>query len=92
MGLPPKPLASMALGSRIPTLLEDYKIGRLCGRYFLATVGKLLAATPPMARHLTPVAPTLVVPPATVANDVAVTPIVEAPEANDAAFNNEDLA
>lgn len=95
---PPKPLASMALGSRIPTLLEDYKTGRLCGRYFLATVGKLLTATPTVTRHITPVAtpiapaPTLVVPPATVANDAAVTPLVEAPEANDAAFTDEDSA
>ncbi len=39
---PPKPLHSIALGSRIPALREDYKLGRLCGRYFLATVGKLL--------------------------------------------------
>jgi predicted patatin/cPLA2 family phospholipase len=31
----------MALGSRLPALLEDYKTGRQCGRYFLATVGKL---------------------------------------------------
>ncbi len=48
---PPKPLHSIALGSRIPALREDYKLGRLCGRYFLATVGKLLteksAAYPP---------------------------------------------
>ena len=42
---PPKPLHSMALGSRIPALREDYKTGRLCGRYFLATVGKLLGKT-----------------------------------------------
>ena len=49
---PPKPLKSMALGSRIPALREDYKTGRLCGRYFLATVGKLLAAEPPLSRHL----------------------------------------
>ncbi|SQB26012.1 patatin-like phospholipase [Citrobacter koseri] len=44
---PPKPLQSMALGSRLPALREDYKIGRLCGRYFLATVGKLLTEKPP---------------------------------------------
>ena len=31
------------IGSRIPALREDYELGRLCGRYFLATVGKLLA-------------------------------------------------
>lgn len=39
---PPEPLHSIALGSRIPALREDYKLGRLCGRYFTATVGKLL--------------------------------------------------
>ncbi len=31
---PPKPLLSMALGSRLPALRMDYKTGRLCGRYF----------------------------------------------------------
>ncbi len=31
---PQKPLKSMALGSRLPALLEDYKTGRQCGRYF----------------------------------------------------------
>ncbi len=41
----------MALGSRLPALLEDYKTGRQCGRYFLATVGKLLADQPPLLRH-----------------------------------------
>lgn len=63
---PPKPLHSMALGSRIPALREDYKTGRLCGRYFLATVGKLLAATPPLLRHTSRIAvpETVVVPPA----------------------------
>ncbi len=84
----------MALGSRIPALREDYKIGRLCGRYFLATVGKLLAAEPPLSRHLSPiVTPTpVVVPPAPVANDAHVTPVSDAPQANDTTFSNEDLA
>jgi predicted patatin/cPLA2 family phospholipase len=36
---PPKPLLSMALGSRVPAL-HGLQNGRLCGRYFLATVGK----------------------------------------------------
>lgn len=65
---PPKPLHSMALGSRIPALREDYKTGRLCGRYFLATVGKLLAATPPLLCHSSRIAvpETVVVPPAPV--------------------------
>ena len=47
---PPKPLKSMALGSRLPALLDDYNLGRQCGRYFLATVGKILATTPPLRR------------------------------------------
>lgn len=92
---PPKPLQSMALGSRVPTLLEDYKIGRLCGRYFLATVGKLLVPTPPVLRHVPRVvtpAPVVVVPPAIVANDAVDATLVNAPQANDPAFENEDLA
>ncbi len=48
----------MALGSRLPALMEDYKLGRLCGRYFLATVGKLLVNKPPLRRYGTrPVLP-----------------------------------
>lgn len=91
---PPKPLKSMALGSRIPALREDYKIGRLCGRYFLATVGKLLTAEPPLSRYLLPtVTPTpVVVPPAPVANDAHVAALSDAPQANDTTFSNEDLA
>ncbi|MFZ3620308.1 patatin-like phospholipase family protein [Leclercia barmai] len=90
---PPKPLNSMALGSRIPALREDYKTGRLCGRYFLATVGKLLAEQPPLRRHQRIIAPaTVVVPPASVANDALTTPLVDAPQANDTLFDNEDLA
>lgn len=91
---PPKPLHSMALGSRIPALREDYKIGRLCGRYFLATVGKLLAATPPLLRHTSRIAvpETVVVPPAPVANDTHVAEVISAPQANDTTFTDEDLA
>lgn len=48
---PPRPLSSMALGSRLPALREDYKTGRQCGRYFLATLGKLLAESLPLRRH-----------------------------------------
>ncbi len=68
---PQKPLKSMALGSRLPALLEDYKTGRQCGRYFLATVGKLLADRPPLVRHLPRVTQpaSVVVPAASVAND-----------------------
>lgn len=91
---PPKPLHSMALGSRIPALREDYKTGRLCGRYFLATVGKLLAATPPLLRHTSRIAvpETVVVPPAPVANDTHVAEVISAPQANDTTFTDEDLA
>lgn len=90
---PPRPLNSMALGSRIPALRDDYKTGRLCGRYFLATVGKLLAERPPLRRHQQLITPApVVVPPASVANDVVTTPLVIAPEANDTLFDNEDLA
>lgn len=91
---PPKALNSMALGSGLPALREDYKTGRLCGRYFLATVGKLLAESPPLLRHAPriQVPATVVVPPAPVANDTLHTPLVDAPQANDASFNHEDLA
>lgn len=40
---PPRALASMALGSRVATLNKDYHLGRRCGRYFLATLGKWLS-------------------------------------------------
>lgn len=84
---PPKPLNSMALGSRIPALRDDYKTGRLCARYFLATVGKLLAERPPIHRHKR-----IILPPAIVANDALTMPLVNAPQANDTTFDNEDLA
>ncbi|MCS3603355.1 putative patatin/cPLA2 family phospholipase [Buttiauxella sp. BIGb0471] len=91
---PPKPLMSSALGSRLPALNTDYKIGRLCGRYFLATVGKLLTDKPPIKRHL----PRIVVPGQVVVPQTVVTQeplskaVIETPEANDATFNNEDTA
>ncbi|STH71725.1 patatin-like phospholipase [Escherichia coli] len=83
-----------ALGSRIPALREDYKLGRLCGRYFLATVGKLLTEKAPLTRHLVPVVTpeSIVIPPAPVANDTLVAEVIDAPQANDPTFNNEDLA
>jgi predicted patatin/cPLA2 family phospholipase len=84
---PPKPLVSMALGSRVPALRTDYKTGRLCGRYFLATIGKLLAEQPPIHRHKA-----IITPPAVVANDALAMPLVDAPQANDALLDNEDLA
>jgi len=91
---PPKPLKSMALGSALPALREDYKTGRLCGRYFLATIGKLLAEIPPLLRHAPriQVPATVVVPPAPVANDTLQTPLVDVPQANDGSFDHEDLA
>lgn len=52
---PPSVLQSSALGSRPSSLNVDYKIGRLCGRYFLATVGKLLVDKPPITRYIPPV-------------------------------------
>ncbi|WP_234784069.1 DUF6363 domain-containing protein, partial [Enterobacter hormaechei] len=84
---PPKPLLSMALGSRLPALRMDYKTGRLCGRYFLATVGKMLAEQPPLHRHKS-----IILPPAVVANDAVAMPLVDAPQANDGLLDNEDLA
>lgn len=91
---PPRLLKSMALGSRLPALRDDYKMGRLCGRYFLATVGKLLVDEPPLLRHapriITPA--TVVVPPAVVANDALTTTLVDAPQANDTTFSNENSA
>ena len=91
---PPKPLLSMALGSRIPALRQDYKTGRLCGRYFLATVGKLLADEPPLVRHISPIITSvpLFTPPAPVANDIPVAAMTDVPQANDTIFNHEDLA
>ena len=82
-----KALLSMALGSRIPALRMDYKTGRLCGRYFLATVGKMLAEQPPLHRHKR-----IITPPAIVANDPLTMPLVDIPQANDALLDNEDLA
>jgi hypothetical protein len=84
----------MALGSRIPALREDYKTGRLCGRYFLATVGKLLGKNVPLPRQ-TPkivVPGPVVVPPAPVANDAHAPVVTNVPQANDTTFDNEDLA
>lgn len=91
---PPKPLNSMALGSRLPALLEDYNVGRQCGRYFLATMGKMLAEKPPLHRFKPRVASPapVVVPSAAVANDVPAAALVNAPQANDANFDNEGLA
>ena len=91
---PQRPLRSMALGSRLPALLEDYKTGRQCGRYFPATVGKLLADQPPLLRHAPRIArpAPVVVPPVPVANEAPQATIIPAPRANDPSFDHEDLA
>ena len=60
---PPRPLASMALGSRVASLNKDYHLGRRCGRYFLATVGQWLNGGDSVVRRH------IVVPPAPVANE-----------------------
>ncbi|MFZ4833086.1 patatin-like phospholipase family protein [Rouxiella sp. Mn2063] len=39
---PPKPLASSALGSRLPALNQDYHLGRRCARYFLSAASHWL--------------------------------------------------
>lgn len=39
---PPKPLASHALGSRLPALNQDYHLGRRCARYFLSAASRWL--------------------------------------------------
>ena len=104
---PPKPLSSIALGSRMAALRMDYNLGRQCGRYFLATVGQKLTNKPPLKRVASPI----VVPVAAVNEplaEVAAAPeaqIVAPPvpvandsaapplvEANDPAFGNEDTA
>lgn len=58
---PSKPLASKALGSGAVALNRDYHLGRRCGRYFLATIGRWLlpreslgiAIKPPFPFHAT---------------------------------------
>ncbi len=79
---PPVALKSMALGSRLPALRADYKMGRLCGRYFLATVAKWLVAVPPVAAAL-PVSQKIIMP-GQAANDV-----VPVSQANDDTFGSD---
>ena len=80
----------MALGSGIPALRQDYKIGRLCGRYFLATIGKLLAEKPPLVRHRAPSVPSIPAIPA--ANDIPTAAMTGILPGNDTLFNDKDLA
>ncbi len=90
---PPKPLHSIALGSRIPALREDYKLAFMWA-LFSATVGKLL--TEKSAAE----------PPSGAGGDAGVDRYSACasrqryagcrserrPQANDPTFNNEDLA
>ena len=79
----------MALGSRIPALRQDYKTGRLCGRYFLATIGKLLAEKPPLVRHLKQ---GRAIPPVPVVEDMPDVAMNDVPPVNDTLFDDKDLA
>ena len=84
---PPHVLASMALGSRIASLNQDYHLGRRCGRYFLATLGQWLSDAEPFVRYTT------VTPPAPVANAPDNRPIMTPPLAgNDADYDEGSLA
>ena len=60
---PNAPLASNALGSRVKTLMQDYRLGRRSGRYFLATLGERWASYEPVRSSV------LRVPPASNDND-----------------------
>ncbi|WP_380184606.1 patatin family protein [Kalamiella sp. sgz302252] len=73
---PPRALASMALGSRITSLNQDYHLGRRCGRYFLATIGQWLHNE------------ALVIPAAPAANEPAIIPLAS----NDDNFPEGSLA
>ncbi|WP_293649204.1 patatin family protein [uncultured Pantoea sp.] len=84
---PPHVLASMALGSRVASLNQDYHLGRRCGRYFLATLGQWLSDAEPFGRYTT------VTPPAPVANAPDNRPIMTPPVAgNDADYDEGSLA
>lgn len=96
---PPRALLSNALGSRLSALNVDYKMGRLCGRYFLATVGKLLVDKPPIKRYTSqsPVSRSTVE--AQVAreekkqvNQPELASLLSAESANDALCDDKDLA
>lgn len=96
---PPKPLLSMALGSGQQSLRADYKTGRLCGRYFLATAGSLLAERPPLLRYhpgIRPIPPapavTLPAKEMPVANEPDGAVHIAAEPANNGTFNQEGSA
>lgn len=96
---PPRALLSSALGSSQAALSLDYKMGRLCGRYFLATAGKLLVDKPPVKRYI------VSSPPSETASDLladerairpanaaATTSLGEQIPANDTLCDDKDLA
>ncbi|CAX58137.1 MAG: patatin family protein [Erwinia billingiae] len=84
---PPHALASMALGSRVASLNQDYHLGRRCGRYFLATVGQWLQ------ENETLLSTKPVVPPAPVANEPVRDGVILDPLAgNDADYDKGSLA
>jgi len=84
---PPKPLASMALGSRLSSLNQDYHVGRRSGRYFLATLGQWLSDAEPLIRQTT------IMPPAAVANSPDNRPLITPALAeNDADYDKGSLA
>ncbi len=76
---PPHVLASVALGSRVASLNQDYHLGQRCGRYFLATLGQWLSVAEPFVRYST------VTPPAPVANAPHNWPIMTLPVAGNEA-------
>ncbi|WP_158781939.1 patatin family protein [Pantoea sp. BAV 3049] len=84
---PPHALASMALGSRVTSLNQDYHLGRRCGRYFLATLGQWLQESDALVSQQP------VVPAAPVANEpdhqgIILDPLAE----NDADYDKGSLA
>ncbi|OON40036.1 patatin family protein [Izhakiella australiensis] len=84
---PPQPLLSMALGSRVASLNQDYHLGRRCGRYFLSTIGRWLEGGDISGRRQT------VTPPAPVANTVGLQSLPADPAAgNDADYDEDSLA
>lgn len=96
---PPKALLSNALGSRLSALNIDYKMGRLCGRYFLATVGRLLVDKPPIRRYISssPVARAAIETPVSQEENASVAQpemasLIRTEPANDALHDDKDLA
>lgn len=96
---PPKALLSNALGSRLSALNIDYKMGRLCGRYFLATVGRLLVDKPPIRRYISssPVARAAIETPVSQEENASVAQpemasLIRTEPANDVLHDDKDLA